>query len=215
LLIKEVRAKFPTHAVRGEEEEYTGQGCEYLWSCDPVDGTAQFARGVGVSVFSLALVIDGEPVVGVVLDPFTNSLYWAAKGKGAYKNGERIYVSKTNFGDEGSMSNYCGVPNLSTAVFNIYDAIVELRQNGYFVNIGSCVRACMAVAEGAYNLQLFPNTTAHDVASAKIIVTEAGGIVTDLFGEKQRYDRDIKGAIVCNKVVFKQVLDCVKKNLNQ
>ncbi len=64
-----------------------------VWVCDPVDGTAMYARHIPVAVFSLELVIDGVPNVGVVYDPFTDSLYSAIKGKGAYKNNEKISVN--------------------------------------------------------------------------------------------------------------------------
>ena len=64
-----------------------------MWVCDPVDGTAMYARHIPVAVFSLALVIDGNPVIGVVYDPFTNNMYSAIKGNGAYKNEEMPPVS--------------------------------------------------------------------------------------------------------------------------
>lgn len=77
-LIQRVKETFPTHSVDGEEEQF-GKS-DYVWVCDPVDGTAMYARHIPVAVFSLALVIDGVPVVGVVYDPFTDSLYSATKG---------------------------------------------------------------------------------------------------------------------------------------
>ena len=87
-LIQQVKEKYPTHSVDGEEEQF-GKS-DYVWVCDPVDGTAMYARHIPVAVFSLALVVKGEAKLGVVFDPFTNSLYTAIKGEGAYKNGETI-----------------------------------------------------------------------------------------------------------------------------
>ena len=69
--------KFAKNMVDGEEEQF-GES-NYKWVCDPVDGTAMYARHIPVAVFSLALVIDGKPIVGVVYDPFTDSLYTAIK----------------------------------------------------------------------------------------------------------------------------------------
>ena len=91
-LIEQVRKKYPNHSVDGEEEQNEVKS-KYVWVCDPVDGTAMYARHIPVAVFSLALVIDGVSTVGVVYDPFTDSLYTAIKGKGAFKNGERIHVN--------------------------------------------------------------------------------------------------------------------------
>ena len=87
-LIERVKEKYPNHAVDGEEEQF-GES-NFVWVCDPVDGTAMYARHIPVAVFSLALVVDGEPIIGVVYDPFTDSLYSAAKGNGVYKNDEKI-----------------------------------------------------------------------------------------------------------------------------
>ena len=73
LLIKRVKEKFPEHSVDGEEEQF-GRS-KYVWVCDPIDGTAMYARDIPVAVFSLALVIDGVSTVGVIYDPFTENLY--------------------------------------------------------------------------------------------------------------------------------------------
>lgn len=89
-LINRVKEKYPSHAVDGEEEQF-GES-KYKWVCDPVDGTAMYARHIPVAVFSLALVVDGKSVVGLVYDPFTNNLYTAIKGQGAYKNNKKIEV---------------------------------------------------------------------------------------------------------------------------
>ena len=98
-LISRVKEKYPTHSVDGEEEQF-GKS-DYVWVCDPVDGTAMYARHIPVAVFSLALVVKGESKLGLVFDPFTNNLYTAIKGKGAYKNDERIVNLKlTEYGNE-------------------------------------------------------------------------------------------------------------------
>ena len=91
-LVEKVSSKYPNHSVLGEEES-TFNGEEYVWVCDPIDGTGMFQAEVPVCVFSLALVVDGEVIVGVVVDPFLNQTYFAIRGKGAFCNGERIHVA--------------------------------------------------------------------------------------------------------------------------
>ncbi len=183
---------------------------EYVWVCDPVDGTAMYARHIPVAVFSLALVIDGKPEIGVVYDPFTDNLYSAQKGKGAFKNGERIYVSDIDLEDKRSVSNF---DMWSASEYDIYDAIHELGKKTYFVAVGSVIRACMCVASGEFNLAIFPGTKHKncDIAAAKVIVEEAGGRVTNLFNNEQRYDEDITGAIISNKIVHQEVADIIKE----
>ncbi len=207
-LIEKVKEKYPNHSVDGEEECF-GKST-YVWVCDPVDGTAMYARQIPVSVFSLALVIDGEPVVGVVYDPFTDSLYSASKGKGAYKNDVKISVNDVPLDDKRSVSNFDMWPK---SPYNIYDVIKNLGKKTYFVGIGSVIRACMCVASGDFNLAIFPGIVRKncDIAAAKIIVEEAGGKVTNLFGENQRYDTDITGAVISNCLVHDEALKAIKE----
>ena len=209
ILIEKVKEKYPTHSVDGEEEQF-GQS-EYVWVCDPVDGTAMYARHIPVAVFSLALVVDGKPKVGVVYDVFTDNLYTAIIGQGAYRNGHKISVNNIQLDDMQSVSNFDMWPEAS---YNIYDTIKELGKKTYFVGIGSVIHACMCVANGDFNLAVFPGTKHKnfDIAAAKVIVEEAGGKVTDLFGNEQRYDEDINGAIISNTVVHDEVVNVIKKN---
>lgn len=207
-LIKRVKEEFPSHSVDGEEEAF-GDG-EYVWVCDPVDGTAMYARHIPVAVFSLALVVEGEPIVGVVYDVFTNNLYTAVKGKGTYKNDEKISVSDINLNDMRSVANF---DMWSESEYNIWDVLKELGKETYFVSIGSVIRACLCVATGEFTCAIFPGTKHKncDIAAIKVIVEEAGGIVTDFEGNEQRYDKDINGAIIANKVVYDKVLDAINK----
>ena len=210
-LIEKVKETFPTHSVDGEEEQFGVS--DYVWVCDPVDGTAMYARHIPVAVFSLALVIDGTPTVGVVYDPFTDNMYSAVKGNGAYCNNQKINVNDIDFNDMKSVSNYDMWP---TSEYNLYDTIKELGKKTYLVSIGSVIRACMCVATGDFNVAIFPGTKHKncDIAAAKIIVEEAGGIVTDIFGNEQRYDKDINGALISNQKVHNEVTELLKRNLN-
>ena len=210
LLIERVKSTFPDHSVDGEEEQF-GKS-EYVWVCDPVDGTAMYARHIPVAVFSLALVIDGVSTVGVVYDVFTDSLYTAIKGQGAFRNGTKISVNNIELDDMRSVSNFDMWPE---ANYNLYDSIKELGKKTYFVSVGSVIRACMCVANGDFNLAIFPGTKHKncDIAAAKVIVEEAGGKVTNLFGDDQRYDQSIKGAIISNSIVYDEVLEVLNNNI--
>lgn len=209
-LIKKVKEKFPDHSVDGEEEAFGKSN--YIWVCDPVDGTAMYARHIPVAVFSLALVVDGVPIVGVVYDVFTDNLYTAIKGRGAFKNRNKINVNNIRLDDMRSVAHFDMWPK---SQYNIYDVIKKLGEQTYFVSIGSIIRACMCVASGEFNLAIFPGTIHKncDIAAVKVIVEEAGGKVTDLFGNEQRYDKDINGTIVSNNIVHQKVLDIINEFL--
>ena len=211
-LIEKVKEQYPTHSVDGEEEQFGKSN--YVWVCDPVDGTNPYANHIPVAVFSLALAIDGVSTVGVVYDPFTNNLYSAIKGIGAFKNDKKISVNNFGLDNMKSTSNFDNWPDSS---YNLYPIITELGKKGYFLSIGSVIRACMCVASGEFNLALFPGTKHKncDIAAVKVIVEEAGGRVTDLFGNEQRYDADINGAIISNGVVHNEVIETINKYLKQ
>lgn len=209
-LIKRVKEKFPTHSVDGEEEKF-GES-KYVWVCDPVDGTAMYARHVPVAVFSLALVIDGISKVGVVYDPFMEQMYTAIQGQGSYLNGEKITVNNYALEDMRSVSNFDMWPS---AKYPVYELLRELGKKTYFVGVGSVIRACMCVASGEFDLAIFPGTKRKncDIAAAKVIVEEAGGKVTNFWGEEQRYDEDIDGAIVSNGKVHEEVIQTIQRLL--
>lgn len=209
-LIKQVKEKYPSHSVDGEEEQFGKSN--YVWVCDPVDGTAMYARHIPVAVFSLALVINGVPKIGVIYDIFTNNLYSAINGKGAYRNDIKINVNDYKIED---IQSVCHYDMTRHSVYNIYDCIKELSKKTYFVSLGSITRACTCVANGEFNLAIFPGTEHKncDIAAAKVIVEEAGGKVTDLFGNEQRYDESINGAIISNGKVHNEVIEIIKKYL--
>lgn len=136
------------------------------------------------------------------------------KGKGSFKNDKRIFVNDILLKDMKSLSNFDMWPH---APYNIYKIIEELGEQTYFVSLGSVIRGCMCVASGEFNFAIFPGTIHKncDIAAVKVIVEEAGGKVTDLFGNDQRYDTNINGAIVSNGFVHKQVIETTKKYLGE
>jgi fructose-1,6-bisphosphatase/inositol monophosphatase family enzyme len=209
-LIKRVKEQYPSHSVDGEEEQF-GKS-DYVWVCDPVDGTAMYARHIPVAVFSLALVVEGKSIIGVVYDPFTNNLYSAIKGKGSYKNNEKITVNNYELDD---MKAVCNSELWPGADYDISKVVQELGKKAYFVGVGSIIRACMCVATGDFNLAIFQGTKHKncDIAAVKVIVEEAGGKVTDLFGNEQRYDESINGAVISNGKVHSEVIETNKKYL--
>lgn len=208
LVINQIKTVYPTHDINGEEASDIS-GSQYLWVCDPVDGTALFARSIPMSVFSIALVVNGAPQIGVVYDPFQDRLYSAALGRGAYMNDKKMTVHDND--DLNPMLNFEWWP---TAAYNIMPAIEQITNNGvaYCVSVGSATHSTMLVAAGKFVASIFPGTKGKnvDIAAAKVIVEEAGGKVTDFYGNDQRYDQDINGAVVSNGVVHDTILGYLK-----
>lgn len=209
LVIDKVEQKFPEHSVLGEEGSNDKQH-EYAWICDPIDGTNPYSKGIPVSTFSLALAKNGKPIVGVILDPFTSSLYWAAHTEGAFLNGTKINVNSNKL----QYRTIINVDWWSEAEYDTFARMhdLALETQVYILSIGSVVRASALVASGKFEAAVFPGTKGKfvDVAASKIIIEEAGGKVTDIFGEEQRYDQDIRGAIISNGACHQQIVDAMK-----
>ncbi|MQA08633.1 MAG: histidinol-phosphatase [Pseudonocardiaceae bacterium] len=178
----QIATEFPRDAVAGEERG--GQvGAGRTWMLDPVDGTKNFSRGVPVWATLIALVVDGDPMVGVISAPALGRRWWATAGDGAwlrdFQGTRRIGVSAVATLADASVST----TNLSTwteyhslaAYLRLVDACWENRAFGDFW------QHCL-VAEGAVDVAAEPIVNPWDVAAAQILVTEAGGRFTDLTG---------------------------------
>lgn len=194
LVLRQVATEFPGHAVLSEEGNLENIHSEFVWVCDPVDGTIPFSHGIPVCVFSLALVHRGIPVIGVVCDPFMDRVFSAMKGEGAQLDGRQIRVSDKNDLARGLIGigyawNQVCLRDLSHEIIMRKAATVQLASNVY---MGSLVGA------GEFLAVIFSGKLPWDVAALKVIVEEAGGRVTDLWGSEQRYDRKINGAIISN-----------------
>lgn len=199
-VIDSVKKHYPSHDIDGEEKSQK-TGASYVWVCDPIDGTNPFAMGLPVSVFSLALVVDGVPQVGVIYDPHGDKLYSATKGGGAFINDEKLCVSQEDLSRKARVN----LDWWADAEYDVAPIIYQLthEKGAYILCPGSATHAAARVAKGDFVASVFPGTEGKhvDIAAAKVVVEEAGGKVTDLFGHEQRYDRAIKGAIVSNGVV--------------
>lgn len=208
-LIEKVKQTYKNHSVSGEEESYN-KDMEYVWVCDPLDGTSMYVNHIPVFVFSLALVHNGEPIVGVVYNVNEDKMYSSIKGEGAYCNHVKMSVNNKHLGDLGYKTN---VEIFQNDIIDEVSLIKELKTSSKISSIGSVARSCMAIATGEFSCDVFPGTKHGncDLAASYLIVTEAGGKVTDLYGNEQRYDTDIKGAIITNGVSHHQILEIVKK----
>lgn len=214
LVINRVTERYPAHDIDGEEASQR-RGSKYVWACDPIDGTTSFIMGLPVSVFSLALVIDGQPEVGVIYAPFSECLYWAVRGQGAYLNSRPIHVSQDSLDDRVEMN----VDWWPSAQWDVMQVVHDLayEKDVYVTTVGSTTHAAALVARGEFVASVFTGTKGKnvDIAAAKVIVEEAGGKVTDLFGQEQRYDRDICGALVNNGVVHEDIVEAMRKLIKE
>ena len=156
---------------------------------------------IPIFTFSLALVKDGKPIVGVANDPFMNRLFFAEFGQGAFLNGKKIKVNRRGLKNSAiSWESLSARPNLRKLTGALPFALL------------SYVYGAVLVACGELSAAFYPWYHAHDAAAVKIIVEEAGGKVTDMRGKDQRYDREVNGCLASNGVVHARLLAIIKKH---
>ena len=211
LVIDSVKKTFPTHSVLAEEGNNLLDGSDYVWVCDPIDGTFPFSHGIPTCVFSLALVKKGEVILGVIYDPFMDRLFFAEKGKGVTLNSKKVRVSKAN-----SLKNVIiGAGFSKKNLFNINEILLELKkQDVKLLNLLSITYMGMLVAGGELAATIFPHDVPHDTAALKVIVEEAGGKVTSILGKEQRYDKNINGHLISNGLLHNKLLKIIKDKNN-
>jgi histidinol-phosphatase len=168
----------PDEGVLGEEEGDTG-GPGARWVIDPIDGTKNFTRGIPVWATLIALERDGEVTCGVVSAPALGHRWWAAAGEGAYRDGERLAVSRIDAVAQAVLS-------FSARSLRDVRALALFRRawhaQGY-----SDFWSFMLLAEGSVDVAIEHEMHAWDNAPLKVIVEEAGGRFTNLRGDP-RYD---------------------------
>ncbi|WP_046014522.1 inositol monophosphatase family protein [Microbacterium sp. SA39] len=166
-------------------EEYGAQGStERQWIIDPIDGTANFLRGVPLWGTMIALAIDGVPQVGVVSMPALGRRWWASTGSGAWTataaGPRRLQTSSVASLDEASVS-FQSIAQWSDA--GRLDSLLALAANVWRDRAYGDVYAYMLLAEGRIDMVAEFDVKEYDIAAAVAIVREAGGRMTSFDGE--------------------------------
>jgi myo-inositol-1(or 4)-monophosphatase len=168
----------------GEEEGQHGPA-DHSWVLDPIDGTANFLRGLPVCGICLALVRDGRPVLGIIALPFLNSTYWAADGLGACRNHTRITPAATAklnqavvaigdyaFGPDAPARN----PPMHSLHYTLATEVQRVRM------LGSAAADLAWVADGTLDASITIGNNPWDMAAGTVIAREAGADVLDIDG---------------------------------
>lgn len=165
------------------EEEGGNRDAERFWLVDPIDGTGHYMRGLPFCTTMLALIEKGVVIFSVIYDFLNDDIYWAGKGKGAYKNDLQIHVSDRNFEDAYICSE--------SRVYKKYNQeflgkIIE--KASYFATVNTGWEYAM-VASGKLDARISfdPWGFDYDFAPGSLLVSEAGGIVTNIGSSKYDY----------------------------
>jgi myo-inositol-1(or 4)-monophosphatase len=220
LVINKIKNTYPSHRIVGEEESNLESESEFIWVCDPIDGTLPFAMAVPIFCFSLGLVHNGIVVVGVVVDCCNNQIYFGQKDCCSF-TGILDLNSKINQITKLRVNNNTQFAKSVINVESGFNPVIELwdfrknivKEEAFCLALFSAVFSGIKVASGDFTALVFAGKSPWDIVALKIIVEEAGGIVTDINGKEQDYSKPINGAIVSNKNLHPLILENLAKNI--
>ncbi len=197
LIVRHLREQFPEDGVLAEESVDTDRriGRERVWMIDPIDGTKGFIAGTGDFCVQIGLAVEGRAALGVLYAPATDVLYWAARGHGAW------VVRPTSEADGGMKAERLGVtretelsrmrlaesrshrgPRMESVV-SALGVRAEVRSHSVGIKVGLLVEG-----QADLYIHLSPKTKQWDTCAPEAVLTEAGGRMTDVFGEPLRYN---------------------------
>lgn len=211
-LTNKLQELLPGSLVIGEESAHNPSEGNLLWVIDPIDGTSNFIRDIGLSVISVGLVKDGEPYLGVVYQPYRDEMFYAQTGRGAYLNGKQIHVSDRDF----AHSHLCSAMSLydkqyAPPCFRIIDRVY--READDLRRLGSAALELAYLACGRVELYFEIRVFPWDAAGAIPIIREAGGIVEILYQDQFPLDKPFAILGANSEKNFARLKDIVTQEL--
>jgi myo-inositol-1(or 4)-monophosphatase len=209
LILAEISRRYPEHGILSEESAQKNEQATMRWIIDPLDGTTNYAHGFPFFCVSIALENEGVVVLGVIYDPTRDDLFTAERAGGAYCNGRKLHVSSVNDLSRSLLAT--GFP---------YDIRVSKDNNLNFFNAmavkAQAIRRAGAAAldlaylaagrfDGLWELKLKP----WDTAAGCLMVTEAGGVISDMAGKK--WHLNSPNLLASNGLISEQMLDVFRK----
>ncbi|HET8580108.1 MAG TPA: inositol monophosphatase family protein [Nitrospiraceae bacterium] len=209
-IVHTILIEYPSHQILAEERGLQTEGhSPFKWVIDPLDGTTNFAHGFPAYCTSIGLEYEGRCILGVVLDPTRQELFVAEAGRGAFLNGAQIHVSRTPKLDAALLVTGFAYDIRESPNNNLdHFARFALRAQGLRRTGTAALDLCYVAAgrfDGFWELKLHP----WDTAAGALIVSEAGGRVTDFKGEAYSiYNQEIAAS---NGLIHDEMLKVLQR----
>lgn len=213
-IVEYLQSRLPDHEILSEEAGFMGAGdAAYQWVVDPLDGTNNYLQGLPVWGVSVACRQGHDLVAGAIFDPLGDNLFVAARGAGAFWNGDAIEVSK-NPELRGSFLA-TGYPFSARGALDTY---LEIFRRVYLQAraIRRCGAACLDLAytaAGVYDGFFEFRLSAWDIAAGALLIEEAGGRVTDLDGGEDYLTRG--NLVAGNTGVHAELLAAIREHADE
>lgn len=202
-IVSRINKKYPGHSILAEEGQGDKIKSEFCWVIDPLDGTVNYSHNFPVYAVSIALCKNGEPIAGFVCDPERDEIFWAARGRGAFMNTGKIKVSNESRLIRSLLSTGFAY-NIATARKNNLGMYARMSKKAQAVRrSGSAALDLSWVAcgrlDGYWEYYLAP----WDTAAGVLIVTEAGGEISCINGQKYSIFRN--DIVASNSKIHNQI----------
>jgi 3'(2'), 5'-bisphosphate nucleotidase len=217
-LHKRIKEEFPNDQILSEETEDTVKNYSgNVWIIDPLDGTKQFTEKNQYFSINIGLCIGGIPTWGVVISPARNEIYYAEKNNGSFrrKNGvnEKLQVSDVNKLSDGRL-----VTNIPDGKQRKFDHVIEALNVKERLPISSWGVLFIASGEAEMFIQPSFNLRKWDTCGPQVIIEEAGGKITDIYGNSLNYKQQStkweNSVVVSNSKVHPELIEEIQKLLN-
>lgn len=212
---KLIKKHFPSHTILAEESSADGRidtaPANYKWIIDPIDGTTNFYHSFPQCCTSIGIEKDGEIIMGGIIDPMRDELFFAEKGKGARLNGKRIRVSSHKKLSDSLLITGFPYDRRKRIDFYLRFLKVFIMQCHGVRRMGAaaldfCYIAC-GRADGYWEYNLKP----WDVAAGSLIVEEAGGKVTDF--KNKAFNVYQSELLASNGIIHSEMIKVIQKHL--
>jgi myo-inositol-1(or 4)-monophosphatase len=213
-IVSAIREHHPHDAFLGEESGMTaGTTGERTWIIDPLDGTSNYLQHFPFWSISIALRQNGETVAGLIYEPLRDLFFTAERGAGAFRDGVRMRVSAQDAVEGSFLAT--GFPFRAQEYVAPYVAIFTdvIRVSKGVRRAGSAALDLAYTAAGVFDGFFEMHLAAWDVAAGALLVTEAGGVVTDFSGGQRWLDRgNIVGA---TPAVHEELLRMIGRHVSE
>ena len=188
-VVETIHAAFPDHGILAEESGLMDGHPEMRWVIDPLDGTTNFAHGLGIFAVSIAFEHQGIPVFGIVFNPISGEAFTALAGQGAFLNSNPITVSSTDtVGDSLLVTGFpYDLARMPTTILSRFSKCIGAAQG--IRRLGSAALDLCYVASGRFDGFWEENLKPWDTAAGTVIAIEAGARITDFAGQPYHIDQ--------------------------
>ncbi len=217
-LISKIQKKFPQHNIIDEEAGVINNNHEYTWVVDPIDGTSNFANGLPLYGIMIGVLCGSHAIAGGIALPAFGHILNAEKGSGSFCNGEKVFVSTQHellssliaYGIDGHQD----APDFTSRETKLLGKIILNIRN---LRMSNSAYDIVQVAMGKYGAFLNLTTKIWDNVALQPIIEEAGGIVTDFWGQKMDYtqalDKNAQNYTICAAApeIHRQLQEIIQK----